>query len=139
MLVFVCWDKDLIPPKLSQPAEYPGGREPVVFKPITSDVRLEYFARYTNASLGRAKNLFLDWARLKGPMSAECQQLNRLFSTCVDGNSIKIPKVLESPPQPPSDVLPFVLDTLQAMAKEFILNRQKTSANYEGYTFDAME
>lgn len=139
LIVFVCWDGDLIPDKLSQPAQYPGAKEPVVFNAITDDDRLVYFARYTNASLGRVKNLFLDWARLKGPMSAECQQLNRLFSMCVDGNRIKVPPILESPPQPPSGASPFILDTLHEVAKGLIQARQDNSHSYDGYNFDAME
>jgi hypothetical protein len=139
LIVFVCWDIDLIPDKLSQPAEYPGAKEPVMFNPITDDDRLVFFARYTNASLGRVKNLFLDWARLKGPMSKECQQLNRLFSMCVDGNRIKVPVQLESPDQPPSDVPPFILDTLHEAAKAFIQARQDSILGYDGYNFDAME
>jgi regulator of nonsense transcripts 1 len=139
LIVFVCWDSDLIPDKLSQPAQYPGAKEPVVFNAITDDDRLLYFARYTNASLGRVKNLFLDWARLKGPMSAECQQLNRLFSMSVDGNRIKVPPILESPPQPPSDAPPFILDTLHNAAKDLILARQDYSYSCGGYNFDAME
>src|SRR5215471_10648226 len=70
--VFVCWDPDLVPAILSEPAQYPGAKEPLKFSEITDSDRLEYFARYTNASLGRVKNLYLDWARLKGPMSSEC-------------------------------------------------------------------
>jgi len=109
----------------------------VSFKPITDDDRLVYFAKYTNASLGRVKKLYLQWARSKGPLSAECQELNRLFSTCVDGNSIKIPQKLESPPAP-SDT-PFILDTLHNAAERFIHSREVPSRNYEGYTFDAMQ
>jgi hypothetical protein len=135
----VCWDGDLIPDKLSQPAQYPGAKEPVMFNAITDDDRLVYFARYTNASLGRVKNLFLDWARLKGPMSAECQQLNRLFSMCVDGNRIKVPPTLESPPQPPPEGPPFILDTLHNTAKGLIRVCQDSSHSYDGYNFDAME
>jgi regulator of nonsense transcripts 1 len=57
-----------VPPNASEPAEYPAGREPIKFQQITDDDRLVYFAKYTNASLGRVKNLYLDWARVKGPM-----------------------------------------------------------------------
>jgi hypothetical protein len=138
-LVFVCWDTDLIPNRLSQPAQYPGAKEPVMFNAITDDDRLVYFARYTNASLGRVKNLFLDWARLKGPMSAECQQLNRLFSMCVDGNRIKVPPVLESPPQPSPDSPPFILDILHNEAKGLIRAPRDSGHTFDGYNFDAME
>jgi hypothetical protein len=136
--VFVCWDPDLIPSIISEPAQYPAARDPVTFGEITDNDRLEYFARYTNTSLGRVKNLYLDWARLKGPMSAECQELNRLFSTCVDGNRIKVPPVLEELPHLPSKEAAFILDTLHKAAKDLINDRRR-SESYDGYSFDAME
>ncbi|KAL8657463.1 MAG: hypothetical protein Q9226_001892 [Calogaya cf. arnoldii] len=114
---FVTWDRDLIPSKLSQAASYQGPKEPVSFKPVTHDDRLVYFAGYTNASLGRVKNLYLDWVRLKGAMSAECQELSHLFSRCVDGNRIKIPKHLEDPPKPRPETPPFILDVLREQAE----------------------
>lgn len=138
-VVFVCWDSDLIPEKVSEAAHYPGAKESLSFRSITDDDRLLYFAKYTNASLGRVKNLYLDWARSKGPMSAECQQLNRLFSMCVDGNRIKVPSELESPPQPSPLDLPFILDVLHSKAKSIIQARQRRFGNFEGFTFNAME
>ncbi|KAL8732802.1 MAG: hypothetical protein Q9181_003829 [Wetmoreana brouardii] len=113
---FVTWDQELIPSKISQAASYQGAKEPISFNPVTHDDRLVYFAKYTNASLGRVKNLYLDWARLKGPMSAECQELNHLFSQCVDGNRIKVPKHLEDPPRPQHSASPFILDVLRDLA-----------------------
>ncbi|KAF4959413.1 hypothetical protein FSARC_10738 [Fusarium sarcochroum] len=137
---FVCWDQDLIPSTISTPALYPGGREPLLFRPITDDDRLVYFARYTNASLGQVKNLYLDWARATGPMSAQCQELNRLFSQCVDGNRIKIPDKLRSPPKPPQDAAPFILDVLHSDSEEKtrILTFSQ-EANLVGYDIDAMQ
>ena len=120
--VFVCWDPDLIPSKLSQAANYQGAKEPITFEKISYDDRLKYFAGYTNASLGRVKNLFLDWARLKGPMSSECQELNHLFSRCVDGNRIKVPRHLEEPPMPNPSASAFILDTLHEAAKPLVLS-----------------
>ena len=46
-------------------------------------------------------------------MSAECQELNHLFSRCVDGNRIKVPKHLEDPPEPLPGSSPFILDVLR--------------------------
>lgn len=84
--------------------------------------------------------MFLDWARLKGPMSSECQELNRLFSTCVDGIRIKIPPRLESPKQPSENSPPFILDTLQVSAKAWIRTLQRNNLpSFDGYTFNAME
>jgi hypothetical protein len=72
-------------------------------------------------------------------MSAECQELNRIFSTCVDGNRIKVPPMLEDCPQLPPDAPPFILDTLHEAAEKFSKNRLGSSQSCDGYTFDAME
>lgn len=125
-LVFVTWDPDIIPRTMAEPAQYPGGKELVTFGEVTGDSRAEYFARYTNASLGKVKNLYMKWARLGNAMSPECQQLNRLFSQCVDGNHIRIPENLkefsrlEDPPNPKPNVAPFILDALHAACTQFI-------------------
>ena len=125
LLVFVCWDKDLVPTNLSEPAEYPGGKEKVSFKPITSEDRIEYFARYTSASLGRVKKLFLGWARYNGPLSSQCQELNRLFSLCVDANKITVPKHLDDPPPPVEGHEPFILDLLHEAALAHVSQARK--------------
>ncbi|RDI82319.1 Methylisocitrate lyase [Venturia inaequalis] len=135
---FVSWDSDIIPRSLSQAAEYPGGKEPISFGQITDDDRLKYFAGYTSVSLGQVKNLFLDWARLKGPMSAECQQLNRLFSQCVDGNRIRVPDSLKDPPKPSENSLPFILDVLHAASREVIEQRCKELKSLDGQASDAV-
>ncbi|KAI9925947.1 hypothetical protein MW887_005753 [Aspergillus wentii] len=108
---FVCWDPDLVPSTMSEPAEYPAGREPISFDRITVDDRINYLARYSSASLGRVKNLSLQWAARNGAMSRECQELNRLHSFCVDGNRINIPQRLTD--------LPLIEQTVQ---DSFILN-----------------
>jgi hypothetical protein len=51
-----------MPRKMAEPAQYPGGKELITFGEVTGDSRAEYFARYTNASLGRVKNLYMKWA-----------------------------------------------------------------------------
>ena len=130
--VFVCWDPDLIPSKVSQAANYQGAKEPITFGKITYEDRLKYFAGYTNASLGRVKSLFMDWARLKGPMSSECQELNHLFSRCVDGNRIKVPPRLEEPPRPNGSESAFILDTLHGAAKPVVLS------SHSGTTLDGL-
>jgi hypothetical protein len=118
MIVFVSWDSDIIPRTMAEPAQYPGGKELITFGEVTGDSRAEYFARYTNASLGKVKNLYMKWARLGNAMSPQCQQLNRLFSQCVDGDHIRIPenlkafRDLEDPPDPKPTVAPFILDSL---------------------------
>ena len=125
-IVFVTWDPDIIPRTMAEPAQYPGGKELVTFGEVTGDSRAEYFARYTNASLGKVKNLYMKWARLGNAMSPQCQQLNRLFSQCVDGNHIRVPEnlkeftKLEDPDNPKLSVAPFILDVLHAASSEFI-------------------
>ncbi|ETI27931.1 hypothetical protein G647_00380 [Cladophialophora carrionii CBS 160.54] len=115
---FVCWDPDLIPETLSEAAEYPGTKEAIRFSPITRDDLITYFAGYNNMSLGRVKKLYLGWARVSGPHSTQCQELNRLFSQCVDGNRIKIPDRLLDPPEASPATGPFILDTLHELALE---------------------
>ncbi|KAI0532940.1 RdRP-domain-containing protein [Xylaria digitata] len=138
---FVCWDEDLMPSKLANPALYPAGREPVSFKAISDDDRLQFFAQYSSVSLGRVKNLYIDWAKVKGPMAPECQELNRLFSQCVDGNRIKVPPKLENAPPPSSsaDSIPFILDVLHESATRSIDPTNAIARNLEGYDFDAIE
>ncbi|KAJ2987432.1 hypothetical protein NUW58_g4511 [Xylaria curta] len=137
---FVCWDEDLMPSKLSDPALYPAGPEPASFKSITDDDRLQFFAQYSSTSLGRVKNLYLDWAKVKGPMAQECQELNRLFSQCVDGNRIKIPPKFENPPPPPPpNAAPFILDVLHESAKRLVDLINTNEEALEGYDFDAIE
>ena len=138
--VFVCWDSDIIPRTISEPAYYTGPKEPVSFKPITDDDRLVYFVRYTNASLGRTKNLYLDWARLKGPISSECQELNHLFSKCVDGHHIKIPEHLVNPPPPSSENnSKFILDILHAHAKDTIQSRRRRTQHLTHCSYDIIQ
>jgi len=134
-LVFVTWDPDIIPRTMAQPAQYPGGKEIVTFGEVTGDARAEYFARYTSASLGKVKNLYMRWARLGHAMSPQCQQLNRLFSQCVDGNHIRIPDdlkeftKLEDPSEPKHTVAPFILDVLHDACTQLILQADNTRPN----------
>jgi hypothetical protein len=55
-------------------------------------------------------------------MSPQCQQLNRLFSQCVDGNPIRVPQNLEDPPEPSPSSPPFILDVLHKASTTFIEN-----------------
>ncbi|KAM0388586.1 hypothetical protein ACHAQC_009623 [Fusarium culmorum] len=137
---FVCWDPDLIPSTISTPALYPGGRDLITFRPITDDDRLVYVSKYNNASLGKVKNLYLDWARATGPMSAQCQELNRLFSQCVDGNRIRIPEKLQSPPKLPDDAPPFILDVLHSESRDLAHSlRLSQNGDLDGYDIDAIQ
>ena len=137
-VVFVTWDRDLIPSKVAQAANYQGAKEQVSFSPVTHNDRLVYFAKYTSASLGRVKKLYLSWARLKGSMSPEAQELNHLFSRCVDGNRIKIPQHLEDPPRPEAGSPPFILDVLHDAAANYDRKSRKQN-DLIGYAYDAVE
>ena len=132
------WDRDLIPSKVAQAANYQGAKEPISFAPVTHDDRLVYFAKYTNASLGRVKKLYLNWARLRGPMSPESQELNHLFSHCVDGHRIKIPPHLEDPPKPEPGSPPFILDLLHEATRQYD-RRSAIPKDLTGYVYDAVE
>jgi hypothetical protein len=73
-------------------------------------------------------------------MSAQCQELNRLFSQCVDGNRIKIPDKLRTAPKPLPDAPPFILDFLHDDAKEWVRRLAVTQIeDLTGYDFDAIQ
>ena len=137
--VFVTWDPDLVPQRVAEPATYPGAKERIEFGKITDDDRAEFFAKYNNMSLGRVKNLYLKWVRLKGPLNPECQQLNRLFSQCVDGNRIKVPACLEDPPETSNDAPPFILDILHEAATIAISDVVDKSLSFTGYPVDVLD
>jgi regulator of nonsense transcripts 1 len=72
-------------------------------------------------------------------MSAECQELNRLFSQCVDGNRIKIPDKLRSP-KPTEGAPPFILDVLHHDSKEHIQRMTlSASGDLTGHDVDAIQ
>ena len=72
-------------------------------------------------------------------MSKECQELNHLFSKCVDGNRIKVPDHLESLPPGPDNDSNFILDILHEAAKDAINNRQKTMQDCDDCSYGAMQ
>ena len=72
-------------------------------------------------SLGRITALHARWMRSspKGAMCDECQELNALHSSVVDGASIKIPERLTTIPTQPDLPEPFVLDILHQNTARF--------------------
>jgi len=139
---FVSWDQDLIPSTLHQPYGYPPAKE-TTRRQIKYEDMIKYFSGYNNASLGRVKNLYLDWARIskKGAASDECQELNRLFSGCVDGEQIRIPDRLQNPPPRTETTKPFILDLLieevkKNAAKDF---EQDLESYYESGSREVVE
>lgn len=106
---------------------------------IAGDDQAEFFAKSNNTSLGRVKNLYLKWARIKGPLSEECQQLNRLFSQCVDGNRIRVPQALEDPSEASTETHPFILDILHASARAIIDIALEKDFDYEEDTYGVVD
>lgn len=68
--------------------------------------------------MGVAASLHWKWVRCSpnGAMSKECQELNALYSQCVDGARIRIPDRLKRPPEPSE---PFIVDEMLQVAKDF--------------------
>ena len=71
--------------------------------------------------MGIAAKLHWKWVRCspEGAMSKECQELNALYSQCVDGARIRISDRLRTPPDSSE---PFIVDTMLEVAKEFARN-----------------
>ncbi len=74
--------------------------------------------------LGRITTLHNKWLRYspRGAMCDECQELNALHSSVVDGGSIRLPERLLSPPNPEEGAPPFVLDVLHEDSVRFVEN-----------------
>ncbi|CAG8517646.1 760_t:CDS:2 [Funneliformis mosseae] len=95
---FVCWDKELMPRESVEPYGYPGGKDAVNHNIQRSDL-IKHFAMHSNAGVSRCASLFLKWAETKGPKCLECLQINKLFSSAVDGQPVKIPSYLNLLPE----------------------------------------
>lgn len=73
-------------------------------------------------------------------MSAQCQELNRLFSQCVDGDRINIPKRLETPPSSQETASPFILDVLHRDGEKRVHDFLSVGeADSTGYDVDAIQ
>ena len=123
---FVCWDPDLIPYQSQEPVSYPAAKVPTK-KNIGQDDLIAYFARYSNATIGKIDSLFSKWADRKGVASIECQELSALFSRAVDsaktGEKVKIPKHLEIKSEDDLSQGNFVWHKMAAEATLFIENK----------------
>jgi len=135
----VIWDSEIMPRVVSEPAVYPPITEQISFSPVSNDDRAEHFARYSNTSLAVIKDLHLRWARLNGPMSPECQQINRLFSLSIDGSTVRVPSTLENPPEPAATAPAFILDTLHSAAKRTIEAAAQRNIQLLDCPIDAMD
>ncbi|KAF8040138.1 hypothetical protein BT93_B2383 [Corymbia citriodora subsp. variegata] len=97
-IYFVCWDPDLLPPRLCQPMDYTPASPVTLDHDVTIEEVVEYFADYiVNDSLGVIANSHTAFAD-KEPEKAyskSCTELAELFSVAVDlpitGVPAKIP------------------------------------------------
>ena len=98
---FVCWDKDLIPPHIAEPYDYPSVEAPPS-DGVTRDMLIDYFSSQKNM-MGKINNYFEYWADRDGPGCSKCEQLGAWFSRSVDssktGDVVRIPRYL-MPPRP---------------------------------------
>ncbi|EAU82968.2 RNA-directed RNA polymerase [Coprinopsis cinerea okayama7 len=116
---FVCWDQDLVPPRVSEPYDYPPNKEPRP-KAVTRADLANHFASYTSSGVAKVSALHNKWA-ISSPLGAlcvECQELNALHSQSVDGAPIKIPERLQNPPEPDPNN-PFIIDVLKEHEEKF--------------------
>ncbi|KAF9226166.1 RNA-directed RNA polymerase [Gyrodon lividus] len=124
---FVCWDPDIVPPRVHESYDYPPNKERPGGK-VTREDLANHFASYNNIGLAKVTKLHQKWVQCspKGAMSAECQELNALHSQAVDGARVKIPDRLLTPPAPEGK---FVLDVLAEAAGAFRVRFTQQVAN----------
>ncbi|XP_047307594.1 probable RNA-dependent RNA polymerase 1 [Impatiens glandulifera] len=93
-IYFVCWDKDLIPPRQCQPMDYTAAPNVMLDHDVTMEEVEVYFADYiVNDSLGIIANAHTVFAD-RGPekaMSSQCKELAELFSIAVDFPKTGVP------------------------------------------------
>ncbi|KAF8555926.1 RdRP-domain-containing protein [Imleria badia] len=124
---FVCWDSDIVPPRVHESYDYPPNKE----RPggnVTRQDLATHFAMYNNVGLAQITKLHQQWIRgsLKGAMSPECQELNALHSQSVDGARVRIPERLRKPPAGEGN---FVLDVLADATEAFRTRFTQSVAN----------
>ena len=98
---FVCWDKDLIPPEVREPYDYPSveARESTDIK---EEVMVDYFSQQNKVSsmMGKIDSYYKYWASREGVACSKCDELGKLFSRSVDatktGDAVKVPCHLQS-------------------------------------------
>lgn len=102
-LYFVCWDRDLIPPRQVQAMEYLPAPSTQLDHDVTIEEVEEYFTNYiVNDSLGIIANAHVVFAdrELNMAMSSPCIKLAELFSIAVDFPKTGVPAEI------PSDLRP---------------------------------
>ncbi|CAI9096788.1 OLC1v1033001C2 [Oldenlandia corymbosa var. corymbosa] len=98
-IYFVCWDRDLIPPREEPPMDYTPAPTVELDHEVTMEEVEEYFTNYiVNDSLGviaNAHTVYADREPSKA-MSTPCLELARLFSVAVDFPKTGVPAVIPS-------------------------------------------
>lgn len=132
---FVCWDEELIPSETCEPIDYSKLQPALGIQKFerNNDQLIEYFSRYNNFSLGKLKNLYLYWARSSSKLAAsrQCIKINELFSKCVDGGRISIPRELQKPATPvalPTNNPQFIMDVLEGIIKDVLVPKEVETA-----------
>ncbi|CAI9785500.1 unnamed protein product [Fraxinus pennsylvanica] len=96
-IYFVCWDRDLIPPRQCSPMDYTPAPSTQQDHDVTIEEVEEYFTNYiVNDSLGiiaNAHTVFADKEPYKA-MSEHCIELAKLFSIAVDFPKTGVPAVI---------------------------------------------
>ena len=91
---FVCWDGDLIVPKVVEPYDYPSVDALETSSEVTQEMLIDCFASQRN-NIGKIDDYYKYWANRKGAGCSECQNLGQLFSRSVDatktGDVVSIP------------------------------------------------
>ena len=97
---FVSWDKDLIPPRIAIPYEYPSVDTGIGIR-VDENAMIDFFSRQNCVSgmMGKLDGYYMYWASKEGVESDKCQELGKLFSRSVDaaktGDVVKIPHNLK--------------------------------------------
>lgn len=128
---FVCWDDELVPEKEQEPCQYPASKPAKRSNPTRDDF-LRYFAKYSNAVVGKLDALFDRWADTEGINSPQCKIVAALFSRAIDsaktGERVKIPDHILQAPIKNDNSDNFVWQKLYQRAKLFESDQTKENA-----------
>lgn len=98
-IYFVCWDPELVPPRLIEPMDYTPAPAVVLDHNVKIEEVQEYFTKYmVNDSLGMIANAHTAFADKESSMaeSVACVELARLFSIAVDFPKTGVPAEIPS-------------------------------------------
>ena len=118
---FICWDGDLIVPRLEEPYGYPSIEVPPSAM-VRREELIDHFSQQRQSNMMGKIDALYSWAETKGVDSIECQQLGQLFSHSVDsaktGTRVQIPKHLQKPK--PSSCLHSVRSSVDEAVPEHV-------------------